>query len=99
MASSDWAQYALKFGDYYRSAELWNPPRIRMREWMLAPFGNNKPLRHKSFNSVNNLSDFLVNRTPASVFYSTAYWNDPNQLKMNDKGWKGADLILSLIHI
>ena len=96
MASSDWAQYALKFGDYYRSADLWNPPRIRMREWMLAPFGNNKPLRHKSFNSVNNLRDFLVNRTPASVFYSTAYWNDPNQLKMNDKGWKGADLIFDL---
>ncbi len=96
MASSDWAQYALKFGEYYRNAELWNPPRIRMREWMLAPFGNNKPLRHKSFNSVNNLRDFLVNRTPASVFYSTAYWNDPNQLKMSDKGWKGADLIFDL---
>ena len=30
-------QYALKFGDYYRSAELWNPPRLD-REWMLAPF-------------------------------------------------------------
>ena len=96
MASSDWARYALKFGDYYRNAELWTPPRIRMREWMLSPFGNNKPLRHKSFNSVNNLREFLVNRTPASVFYSTAYWNDPNQLKMSDKGWKGADLIFDL---
>ncbi|MAT49396.1 MAG: DNA primase catalytic subunit PriS [Euryarchaeota archaeon] len=96
MASSDWARYALKFGDYYRNAELWTPPRIRMREWMLSPFGNNKPLRHKSFNSVNNLRDFLVNRTPASVFYSTAYWNDPNQLKMSEKGWKGADLIFDL---
>jgi len=96
VASSDWARYALKFGDYYRNAELWTPPRIRMREWMLSPFGNNKPLRHKSFNSVNNLREFLVNRTPASVFYSTAYWNDPNQLKMSDKGWKGADLIFDL---
>ena len=96
MASSDWARYALKFGDYYRNAELWTPPRIRMREWMLSPFGNNKPLRHKSFNSVNNLREFLVNRTPASVFYSTAYWNDPNQLKMSEKGWKGADLIFDL---
>jgi len=96
VASSDWARYALKFGDYYRNAELWTPPRIRMREWMLSPFGNNKPLRHKSFNSVNNLREFLVNRTPASVFYSTAYWNDPNQLKMSEKGWKGADLIFDL---
>ena len=96
MASSDWARYALKFGDYYRNAELWTPPRIRMREWMLSPFGTNKPLRHKSFSSVNNLREFLVNRTPASVFYSTAYWNDPNQLKMSDKGWKGADLIFDL---
>ena len=52
---------------------------------MLSPFGNNKPLRHKSFNSVNNLREFLVNRTPANVFYSTAYWEDPNQLKMSEK--------------
>jgi len=96
VASSDWARYALKFGDYYRNAELWTPPRIRMREWMLSPFGNNKPLRHKSFNSVNNLREFLVNRTPANVFYSTAYWEDPNQLKMSEKGWKGADLIFDL---
>ncbi|HJM45257.1 MAG TPA: DNA primase small subunit domain-containing protein, partial [Candidatus Poseidoniaceae archaeon] len=96
MASSDWARYALKFGDYYRNAELWTPPRLRMREWMLSPFGTNKPLRHKSFSSVSNLREFLVNRTPASVFYSTAYWNDPNELKMSDKGWKGADLIFDL---
>ena len=96
MASSDWARYALKFGDYYRNAELWTPPRLRMREWMLSPFGTNKPLRHKSFSTVNNLREFLINRTPASVFYSTAYWNDPNQLKMVEKGWKGADLIFDL---
>ena len=96
MASSDWARYALKFSEYYRNAELWVPPRMRMREWMLAPFGMNKPLRHKSFTSTNYLRSFLVNRTPASVFYSTAYWNDPNQLKMSEKGWKGADLIFDL---
>ena len=82
MASSGWAKYALKFSDYYKNTELWVPPRIGMREWMLAPFGNNKPLRHKSFSSTDDLRQFLVNRTPASVFYSTAYWNDPNQLKM-----------------
>ena len=96
MASSDWARYALKFSEYYRNTELWVPPRMRMREWMLAPFGMNKPLRHKSFTSTNDLRSFLVNRTPASVFYSTAYWKEPNQLKMADKGWKGADLIFDL---
>jgi len=96
MASSDWAEYALRFGDYYRTTNLWNPPRIRMREWMLSPFGSNRQIRHQSFSSVENLRHFLVNRTPSSVFYSTAYWKDPNQPKMNDKGWKGADLIFDL---
>ncbi|RAH13631.1 MAG: hypothetical protein CMB56_007290 [Methanobacteriota archaeon] len=96
MASSGWARYALKFSEYYKNAELWVPPRIKMREWMLTPFGNNKPLRHKSFSSTKDLREFLVKRTPSSVFYSTAYWNDPNQLKMFDKGWKGADLIFDL---
>jgi DNA primase small subunit len=67
-----------------------------MREWMLSPFGSNRQIRHQSFSSVNDLRGFLVNRTPSSVFYSTAYWNDPNQLKMNDKGWRGADLIFDL---
>ena len=34
-----------------------------------------------------------------SCFYSTAYWEKPYELKMADKQWLGADLILTWMEI
>ncbi len=63
---------------------------------MFIPFGGGMPIRHKSFMSSNDLRKFLVQRTPHSTFYSTAYWKYPNEYKMADKDWLGADLIFDL---
>jgi len=72
------------------------PPRLRTREWMFIPFGGGMPLRHKAFESSVELRNFLVQRTPHSAFYSTAYWRHPNAYKMDEKDWLGADLIFDL---
>ena len=38
----------------------------------------------------------VVRKIPSSCFYSTAYYTDPNQRNMTDKGLQGADLIFDL---
>ena len=96
MALARWSQFAYRFGEYYKSAKLWTPPRLRTREWMLVPFGNRVPRRHQSFDSPEMIKKYFVERTPASAFYSTAYYSKPSELKMADKGWRGADLIFDL---
>lgn len=63
---------------------------------MFIPFGSGKPLRHKSFSDMGSVRNFLCERPQHSCFYSTAYWKRPHELKMDDKGWLGADLIFDL---
>ena len=96
MASTGWARFAHRFGQYYRTSTYWRPPRMPKREWMFIPFGGAPPLRHKSFRSENELRQFLSERAMHSCFYSTAYWKKPYELKMDEKIWQGADLIFDL---
>jgi len=99
VVTTGWSRYALRFGDYYRSLttdDLWTPPRLRSREWMFIPWGSKPPDRHRALPTKDDLLSYLQTRTPHSCFHSTAYYNDPSQRKMNDKGWLGADLIFDL---
>ncbi len=91
-----WSLFAHRFEQYYRSFDGWIPPRLRTREWMFIPFGGGRPLRHLGFDDLSSIKRNLIERTPHSVFYSTAYWRDPREYKMKDKGWLGADLIFDL---
>ncbi len=94
-----WSRYALRFGDYYRSlstGDLWTPPRLRSREWMFIPWGSKPPDRHRALPTKVDLLKYLQTRSPHSCFHSTAYYNDPSQRKMVEKGWLGADLIFDL---
>tara|TARA_Y100001935_G_scaffold219284_1_gene192442 strand:- start:233 stop:1429 length:1197 start_codon:yes stop_codon:yes gene_type:complete len=97
--TTGWSRYALRFGDYYRSLgteDLWTPPRLRSREWMFIPWGSKPPDRHRGLPTKQDLLAYLQTRTPHSCFHSTAYYKDPSQRKMADKGWLGADLIFDL---
>ena len=97
--ATGWSRYALRFGDYYRSLtteDIWTPPRLRSREWMFIPWGSKPPDRHRALPTKEDLLSYLQTRTPHSCFHSTAYYKDPSQRKMSDKGWLGADLIFDL---
>ncbi len=52
-------------------------------------------LRHKSFDEVNLLKQFLASTGPSDVYYSAAYYESPTA-DMDKKGWKGADLIFDI---
>ena len=69
MASTGWARFAHRFGQYYRSSTFWRPPRMPKREWMFIPFGGAPPLRHKSFRNERIYVNFSLNErcTHASI--------------------------------
>ena len=96
MLTTGWSRFAHKFSNYYRSSNMWVPPRLKLREWMFIPFGNSPPIRHKGFSDIESVREFIVGRAMHSCFYSTAYWERPFELKMADKNWLGADLIFDL---
>ena len=94
-----WSRFALRFAQYYQSltaTDLWTPPRLRNREWMFVPWGGRAVDRHRGFTSHSQLLGYLQQRGPHSSFHSTAYYRNPNERIMNEKGWLGADLIFDL---
>ena len=59
-------------------------------------WGSKPPDRHRALPTKEDLLKYLQTRSPHSCFHSTAYYNDPSQRKMIEKGWLGADLIFDL---
>jgi DNA primase small subunit len=53
-------------------------------------------IRHKSFQNRNELHSFLSSTTPSDVYYSSAYYEQPDAPDMASKSWIGADLIFDI---
>jgi len=97
--AAGWSRFALRFAQFYQSLsvnDLWTPPQLRKREWMFVPWGDRSVDRHRGFNTQSELLNYLQQRGPHSSFHSTAYYRSPNERKMLEKGWLGADLIFDL---
>jgi DNA primase small subunit len=70
------------------------PTMIEKREFGYIPFGKGM-VRHLSYKSSGELAADLVKQAPSSVFCSNATYSDPT-LPMDEKGWKGAELIFDI---
>jgi len=70
------------------------PPMIDKREFGFASF-EGWIIRHKSFDTKNELISFLGDSAPRDVYFSCAYYEDP-QAEMERKGWLGADLVFDI---
>ncbi len=80
---------------YYKNSSKINAP-IRMNEREFGYMSFDKVMiRHLSFQTEGELRAFLVKEVPHSVYYSCAYYHEPT-LSMDEKGWKGADLIFDI---
>lgn len=89
----------MRFSEFYGSTtpeQIWVPPRLKNREWMFVPWGGAAPDRHRAFLDKPELHSYLTSRSPHSCFHSTAYYTEPQNRKMSEKGWLGADLIFDL---
>jgi len=86
-----------KFSEYYQkhSSSIQPPTKIEKREFGFLVFKERVMIRHKGFKNVNDLSKFLKTLVPSDVYYSSAYYEKPEE-KMEEKGWLGADLIFDI---
>jgi DNA primase small subunit len=88
-----------RFGDYYRSADPTLPPDPDTREWGHIPWTRGESttmVRHQSIYELGDLSDFLAREAPRHVYFSAAGYDDPGANAMDEKGWRGADLVFDL---
>ena len=85
-----------KFREYYKTSEIELPDRFGRREFAFVFFGGKGMVRHLSFDRKKNLKNFLIEKVPAHVYYSTAYYQTPNASTMQEKNWMGAELIFDL---
>lgn len=86
-----------KFAEYYKqNSERIKPPEcINEREFGFLLFEEGIMVRHKGFKTVEALRNFIKTTVPSSIYYSTAYYEKP-EAPMNDKKWRGADLIFDI---
>lgn len=89
-----------RFAWYYTHYPPAMPDRFTRREfgYILFPEKPGPPpfVRHKAFDNQDRFHWLLAHRPPHSVYYSTAYYRRPGELKMADKQWLGAELIFDL---
>lgn len=90
-----------KFKGYYTENEASLPPKYEEREWGIISLDKNYPektvmKRHKSFSTKNEARNYFRSMVPAHIYFSSAYYERPNAKKMEDKGWKFADLVFDL---
>lgn len=97
LAGANLAFVRSEFERYYRTVEVPPPPRYIRREFAAFPFATQTMMRrHAAFRSAEEFSGFLRSEAPRHVYYSSAYYRQPDHAKMAEKGWLGADLIFDL---
>lgn len=81
---------------YYKNNKIELPDRFSKREYAFILFGGKGMIRHIGFSRRKEFFDFLVNRVPCHVYYSSAYYRHPDASTMLEKKWMGAELIFDL---
>lgn len=88
------------FAEWYRRNPPPMPDRFTRREfgYILWPERPGTPpfIRHKAYDNSDRFHWYLQKAGPHSVYYSTAYYRRPGEMKMLDKQWLGAELIFDL---
>jgi DNA primase small subunit len=86
-----------KFREYYRenSHKIMPPLKLDKREFGFIYFKDKIMVRHRQFTSANELRRFVEDSAPSDVYYSTAYYSNPEE-EMERKDWLGADLVFDI---
>jgi len=92
-----------RFGDYYSSAALALPPEPARREWGHIPYTASEGttmVRHRSLldmgGDAQSVQEFLTREAPRHAYFSAARYEEPGRNEMDQKGWRGADLVFDL---
>ncbi len=83
------------FHDYYAGNEISTPDLVHKREFGYLLF-TGQMVRHNKIDTKFDLNNFLRTVVPRHVYSSAAYYEKPDDRKMLEKKWEGADLIFDL---
>ncbi len=85
------------FAEYYKkqSISIKAPSGLERREFGFLLLEKKVMVRHKAFRNVETLRSSLVAIVPSDVYYSSAYYERPEE-EMKAKGWLGADLVFDI---
>lgn len=91
-------EVARAFKEYYQTLDVNElvVKDLQEREIALIPLGHETMIRHMTFTDTVALKEYLEDHIPAHLYYSSAYYKEPQASDMNKKGWKGADLIFDV---
>jgi DNA primase small subunit len=100
MAGEGWGSASFveeQFRRYYEAGvgRVAPPQELERREFGFLTFDGGVMIRHTSFSDPHQLRSFIVEKAPAHVYYSSAYYREP-RAEMESKGWMGADLVFDL---
>jgi DNA primase small subunit len=86
-----------KFAEYYRenAEKIPLPTSFEKREFGFILFKEGVMVRHRAFTEPRFFRDFIRSITPSDAYYSAAYYEKPD-LKMEEKGWLGGDLVFDI---
>jgi DNA primase catalytic subunit len=86
----------VRISDYYVFNPVYEPPRIEDREFAFVKNGHF--FRHRAFWNIRDLRIFLVSFASDEVFFSSAYYQHPGIVPMDEKKKYrvGADLIFDI---
>ena len=76
------------FREYYAGWRSPVPDLISSREIGFIPFYGSM-IRHIRLINSNEVDSFVNRNVPRHLYYSTAYYRNPDEKKMDQKGWLG----------
>jgi DNA primase small subunit len=74
-----------RFSKYYESNKIDLPDRFGRREYAFVFFGGKGMLRHIGFEKKEQFSNFLIEKIPSDIYYSSAYYQKPDAPTMQEK--------------
>ncbi len=83
------------FSTYYSNWYGQAPERLQAREIGFIPFFGTMS-RHRKISSIKEMEGFVKSMVPRHLYYSSAYYRKPDEKRMQDKEWMGAELIFDL---
>ena len=84
-----------KFKEYYDRMKI-DVPEAKKREFGVGSWDKKIEMRHLSFDSNEELNNYLKKDAPFYISFSAAYYEYPEMRPMQKKSWQGADLIFDL---
>lgn len=94
--SEKWKIIKDLFREYYRKRPLKLPQDLELREIAIQVFDSPTYIRHKAFQTPDQLYKFIYLKIPRHIYYSSAKYSNPAAPSMDEKGWLGSDLVFDI---